>query len=170
MTALALFRGRFVEKHVLAVNRPNFFVASSALHVLMQAFQSKGSPFVVVKHCGLPFGTVVTVNASRDAILGKLLAVDFFMAFFTLGRSRSEIGSNKLGLHVRRLVAVNTCGRLVRPHQSKRCRRMVEARQLFPRFRRVAGFAASRRSIGAKLLHALGELSFVRILVTGHAG
>ncbi len=127
VTCLALLRRRLVEKHFLAFNHPNLFVASSALHVLVQALQRKGRPLVMVEQRRLPLGAVVAVDAGGDAVLGELFAVDLLMAIFALGRCRREIRSDELGLQVRRLMAINTSRGLVRAYKGKRRLRVVEA-------------------------------------------
>ena len=46
---------------------------------------------------------------------------------------------------------------------------MVEARKVFPVLGGMAGLATNGRTVRPRLLHILGELAFVRILVTGFA-
>lgn len=92
------------------------------------------------------------------------------MALLALGGRGGEIDLDEFYPHIGWLMAVDTSGRLVRPHQRERGLRMVEARKFLPRFSRVASLATGGRSIRAKLLHAFVELSLVWILMAACAG
>lgn len=102
-------------------------MTSRATDVLVQPLQRKGSAFVMIEERRLPLGAVVTFDAGSYATLVELLSVNVLVAVFTLGGCGRKIGRNKLGLHIRRFVAVDAGGRLVRSRQWKRRFRVVEA-------------------------------------------
>lgn len=132
MAPLTLLGSRLVEEHLLAFDHPNLFVASYAANVLVQALQGKRSPLVVIKQRRLPLRAVMTINARSHAILGELLAVNVFVAVLALGGRGREVGGDKLGFHVGRLVTIDAGGGLVRAHERVRSLRVVEARKFLP--------------------------------------
>ena len=82
----------------------------------------------MIEQCWLPLCAVVALDATGIPILGELLAVYVFMAFFTLGRRRFEVDVGQLGFQVGWFVAIRTCGRTMGPKQWKRGFGVVEPR------------------------------------------
>ena len=116
VTTLTLLGCRLVKEDLLIPDDSNLFMASSTADVLVQTLQGKRSPLVVIEKRGLPLRTVVTIDASSHAVLGKLLAVNVLVAVLTLdGRSR-EVSGDEFGFQVGRLVAIDAGGGLVRSH------------------------------------------------------
>lgn len=111
----------------------------------------------------------MAVGAAGYVALGKLFPVNIIVAVFTLRRRGFEIRVDQFCFQVGRLVAVDARGRPMRPHQGEVGFGMIEGGEFLPRLGGVASLAPSRRSIGAHLLHAIFELTFVRILVTTRA-
>jgi len=72
-------------------------------------------------------------------------------------------------LHVRWLVAIGAGHGAMRTLERKLCPGMVKLRQILPLFCRVAGHAAQGLSFGIQPRHAIGELTFMDILVTACA-
>ena len=169
VAALAFLGRVLVEEDVFSLKFPVVLMAARARHVLMQALQCKLRPFVVIKLCRFPLCAVMTIDARRHAILLKLFAVGILVAPFALDGCRREIRLDQLGLHIGRLVAIDARGGLVRSGQGKRGLAVIELLDILPILGGMAAFATSRGSVGAKLLHALGKLRFVRILVAGLA-
>lgn len=124
----------------------------------------------MIKKRRLPFHAVVALGAARDLPLGKLLAMDVFVAIFALRGRAFEIHVQKPGFKVRRLMTADTWRSAVRSQQRKACLGVVETGQFFPRFRGVAGFAPCSGSIRSRLLHAFLELSFMRVIVATGTG
>ena len=62
----------------------------------------------------LPFRAVVAIRAGRDAVPGKLLAVDIFMALLAFRGCGREVGGDQPGFKVGRFVAVDAGGGFVR--------------------------------------------------------
>ena len=92
--------------------------------------------------------------------------MDIFVTGFTLLGSRLEIHVEKGSFQVGRLVTFNAGDCSVRPRK-RECRlRVIEAGQFFPRLGGVASFAPGNTPIGPHLLHAVFELSLVRIRMT----
>lgn len=113
----------------------------------------------------------MTFGAGRRAIgFGKLGAVNIGMAAFTGSGRGFEVGVNQRGLQIGWLVAINTGHGAMGPKQWERGLGMVEAREFLPGFGGMARFATCRCTVGARLLHALPELTLVRIRVAGGAG
>ena len=135
----------------------------------MGAAQRKCSALIVIEQGRLPPHSAVTFHATRNIPGSELLSMDLFVAVLALRGRRLEIDIHQLGFKVRRLVAIDASYRAVRTEQRELGLGMIEARELFPRFRSMAGLASRGRAIGARLLHALFELSFVRISVATRA-
>jgi hypothetical protein len=76
----------------------------------------------------------VTLDASSDAVLRELSAVNILVAILTLGGRGGEVCCEELGLHVGRLVTIDASRRLVRSRQGERRLLVVEAREFLPRF------------------------------------
>src|SRR5258706_2904775 len=169
MAALALLGRVLIEEDRLSLEVAVIFVAPGAWHILVQSLQWKFRAFIVVEKRRFPFRGVVAIHAGSDPILLELLAVDIVMATLALGRRGGEIRFDQLGLHVGRLMTINASRGPVRAHQRIGGFGMVEAREVLPVLGGVASFAANGRSVGGRLLHALGKLAFVRILVTALA-
>lgn len=170
VTGGTIFGGGLVEKHRLGTDDPGQLVAALATHILMCSLKGELGPPVVIKERGFPLGAVVAVGAGRDPALGKLPAVDLFVAFLALRRRRPEIRVNQARFLVGRLVAIHAgCGP-VRSHQREGSLRMIEARQLFPGLGGMAGLAAGRHAIGPGLQHTILELPLMRIGVATGAG
>lgn len=170
MTTLTLLRGGLIEKDFLALDQPDLFVTAIASDIPVKPLQREGGPLVMIEQRWLPLRAVMAVHACRGSILRELPAMCVLVAILTLGRSSREVSRDQLGLHIGRLVAIDTGSRPVRAHQGERSFRVVEPRQPLPCLRRVASFAARRCSICARLLHPLRKLTLVRILVAGLAG
>ena len=169
MTALAFLWRVLVEQYLLALKLPVIFVAPRAKHILVEAGQGELRPFVVIKQRRLPLGRVMAILARCDAIFLKLLAMDVFVAAFAFDRRCREVRFHQLGFHVRRLVAIDTRRCPVRAQQRERGFGVIKDDKVFPVLAGMASLAAKRRSVRARLLHALGELPLVRVFVAGFA-
>ena len=91
MASCALFRCGLVEEHRLPVDELRQLVAVGAAHVLVRPPQRECRLLLMIEERGSPLHGVVAVDAARNLSLGELLAVDVFMAIFTLSRRRLEI-------------------------------------------------------------------------------
>lgn len=123
----------------------------------------------MVKKRRLPLHAGVAFCAARDFPFGKLLSVDVQVAVLALYWRRLEVHVHQLGFEVRWFMAIDAGCRPVRPQKRKFRFRMVEAGKLFPRLRRMARLAPCQGTVSPCLLHALPELSFVRIVVATRA-
>ena len=127
MTRGTVFRSRFVEQDVLPAYDLDELVAISTTHVLVCATQRKFRSFFVIKQRRLPLHAVVAVRTVRHIRFRELLAVHIFVAILTNGRGCFEIDIQKLGLEIRRLVAIDAPGRTMGTDQGKLGFRMIEA-------------------------------------------
>jgi len=107
--------------------------------------------------------------AARDFPFGKLLSVDVLVAVLALCWRRLEVHVHQLGFEVRWFMAIDASRCAVCPEQRKIRLRVVEAGKLFPRLRRMARLAPCQGTVSPRLLHALLELSFMRIVVATRA-
>ena len=143
MTCGTLFGSGLVEKDWLAFRHAGVSVTSGATHVAMHPLKRERGAGVVIEKRRLPLGTVVAVGARRRAIcLGELRAMNISMAAFTGSRRGFEVGVRQLGLEIRRLVAIDAGHGAMRSDQWERGLGMVEAREFFPGFGRVASLAS----------------------------
>lgn len=117
----------------------------------------------MIEKRGLPLSAVVALDAGSDSVLYELFPMRVFVALLTLAGSALEIDMKKPGFQVRRLVAVDARGCLVRAKQGEVGQRMVEAAQLPPSLGRMAGFATGLAVCDAQ--HAFAELAAMRIFV-----
>ena len=85
-------------------------MAAFAAHVAMHSLQRKRSPLVVVEQRRLPLGAVMALCAGGHSGLGKLFAMNVFVAILALGRSRFEVDTAQPGLEVGRLMAIHAGG------------------------------------------------------------
>ena len=166
MARRTILRRGLVEENGLRCHDLRQFVAVGAAYILVRPTQWKLRPLFVIEQGRLPFHAGMAFNAAGDAVFGELLSVDVFMTLLALLGSGLEVDVDQLGFEVRRFVAIDARGRAVRASELKVRLRVIEGRQLFPRFGGVAGLAACRRTVGTLLLHALFELALVRIGVT----
>ena len=165
MAGGAILWRRLVEEHGLSGHHFRQLMALGAAHILMSAAQGERSSLLVVEERGLPPHAVVALGTARNVSHSELLAVNVFMAVLALCRCGLEVHIDQLGFKIRRLVAVHAWRRTVRSEQREFRLGVVEARKLLPRLCGVTGFAPRHRTIGARLLHALFELTFMRIAV-----
>jgi len=117
----------------------------------------------------LPLRAVVARYAVGYTVLCKLFSMNILMTLLALSRRGLEINVRQLGFQVRRLVAVQASSGTMRTDQREIGFRVIEARQLLPRFRGVAGFATRGFAVHSDAEHAFPELSFVWIGVAGGA-
>ena len=96
--------------------------------------------------------------------------MDIGMAAFAFRGSYLEISIHEFGFEVRWLVAINASHRAVCSDEWERGLGMIKAREFVPGSRGMTGFATWQRSIRSHLPHAVAELTFVRIGVTGNTG
>lgn len=120
MTTLTLLRGRLIEKNFLALNQPDLLVTAIASDIPVKPLQREGRPLVMIEQRWLPLRAVMAVHACRGSILRELPAMYVLVAILTLGRSSREVSRDQLGLHIGRLVAIDTGSRPVRAHQGER--------------------------------------------------
>lgn len=106
----AVLGSGLVEEHGFIRDDPREFVAVSATDILVSAPQRKFSSLLMIKEGRLPLHAVVTFSTMRDVIFRELLAMNLFMAVFTLRGRRLEIDMDEVRLKVGRLVAVNASG------------------------------------------------------------
>ena len=165
MACRAVLRCGLVEEHGFGGNNSGQLVAPRAAHVLVRPAQRKFGPLLVVKQGRLPRHAGVALRAARDIPFGELLSVDVLVAVLALRRRGLEVHIHQLSFKIGGLVAINASRSAVRAEQRKLCLRMVEAREFLPRLRGVASFAPRHRTVGPRQLHALFELSLVRIVV-----
>lgn len=163
MTGCTFLRSWFVEQNRFAVDLAHQLVAVGALHVGMHALQREGSAPVVVEERGFPLGGVVTFGAGRNVSTRELLAMGIVVALLALFGCGLEVDVHHGGFEIRRLMAIDARSRTVCTQQWESCFRMIELRQLFPRFCGMTCLAAARASCRLRLLHALIELAVVRV-------
>lgn len=108
-------------------------------------------------HAGMAFGT------ASDICNCKLLPVDVFVAVFALSGRYLEIDIGKSAPKVLGFVAIDTGCCAVRSQQRKLCLGVVETGNFLPRFRCMASLASRGSLVGARLQHALFELSMMRV-------
>lgn len=143
MACGAVFGSGFVEKDRLAFHHAGVLVASRAAHVAMHALKREGGAGIVIEQRRLPLGTVVAVGARRRAIcFGELRAMNIGMAAFTAGGRGFEVGIHQFGFKIRRFVAIDAGHGAMRSDQWESGFGMVEAREFFPGFSRVASLAS----------------------------
>lgn len=169
MAGDAILRRRFVEEHGFGIHSLGQLVTVATLHVLMCATKREHGSLLVVEERRLPLHAVVAVSTGRSVTFGELLSMNVFVALFAQQRCGLEIDMDELGLEVRGLVTIDAGRRAMSPEQRELRFRMVESRQFFPRLGRMAGFAAEWLSLGADLLHAVLELTFMDVFVTAGA-
>jgi len=138
-------------------------VAIGAFHVRVHALQRKGGAPVVIEERGFPLGAVVALGARRHVSPCELLAVRIFVALLALFGRSFKVDVHHRGFEVRRLVAIDARGGAMRAQQRKSSFRVIELGQLLPRFCGMASLATAGASRRLGLLHALIELSIVRI-------
>lgn len=136
---------------------------------LVGALQRERRSLVMIEQRRLPLRAVVARYAIGYTVLGKLFSMDILVALLALGRRGLEINVGQLGFHVRRPVAIRAGSGPMRTDQREIGFRVIEARQLLPRFRGVAGFAARAFAVHSGAEHTLPELPFVWIGMTGRA-
>jgi len=166
MAGNAILRRGFVEEHGFGIHSLRQLVTVATLNVLMSAAQREHGSLLVVEERRLPLHAVVAVSTGCGVSLGELLSMNVFMAILAQQRCGFEIDIDELGFEVRWLVTIDAGGRTMSPEQRELCFRMVESGQFFPRFGRMACFAAKWLSVGADLLHAVLELTFVNVFMT----
>ena len=132
MAGFTLLRRGRVEEHRLAGDKFRQLMAISAADILMGAAQREIRPPVVVEERGLPLHRIVAVGAVGDFSLGKLLAVDIFVAIFALRGRGLEISVDQFGPEVRRLVTVHARGGAMSAQQRERGSRVIESGEFFP--------------------------------------
>ena len=128
MAGRAFLWGRLVEEHRLPFDFPPKLVAAFAAHVAVNSLQCEGRPLVMIEQGRLPLLAVVALGARCGGPLGKLFAVDVFVAVFALSRRRLEVHVGQARLHVGGLVAIDAGGCPVGSDQRERCPGMVETR------------------------------------------
>ena len=166
MARHAILGRGLVEEHGLGVNNFVQFVTVGAFDVLVSAPQGERGPLVVIEQGGLPFRGVVAVGTGGSVRFGdELLPVDVLVAILADGGGCLEIHIHHVGFEVWRFVAIDTGRRPVCSKQWELGLGMVESGELLPRLGAMACLATSGGTVGADLLHALLELSFVGIVV-----
>lgn len=129
----ALLRCRLVEQYGLAFHFSPQCVASFAAYSLMCPGQRKTRTMLVIEERWSPFRGVVAIGAGRDvAGIGKLCAVNVFMALLTFCGCRLEIHIHHAGLHVRRLVTINAGSPAMGADQGEAGLGMIEFLQVLP--------------------------------------
>jgi len=167
---LTLPRRRLVEAHRPPRHVLHQLVAVVATHVNMRSLDRKRRAMRVIEDRRLPLRHIVAAVARRHLLrFGKLPAMHFFMAVFTLGRRNTEIDMNQLGFHRWRLVTLPTLHRPVRSQKGKFRLRMVELRQILPSLGVVASLTAQRLPVGSQLVHSFLKLPVVNVLVATRA-
>ena len=110
-------------------------------------------------------------RTGRDVVrIRKLPAVNICMTVFAFRGRGSEIDIQQLGFEVRRLVTIDAGNGSVRSHQWERRLCMIELREFFPVFRRVARVAPERLAVWSEGIHSFLKLVAMRVLVALRAG
>lgn len=169
VAGLALLRSGLVEKNLFAVHLALRLMTIAAADIAVRPLQRKLCPAVMVEQGWAPLGGVVAIG-TRSCALGihELFAMRVLMALFANGRRTMEIDVEKLGFEVRRLVAAGAIDCAVSTDELEFRRGMIEARQVPPGLRTMAGFTTEHFAID-DLAHAVAELFLVGILVTAGA-
>lgn len=149
VTGSAVPRSWLVEQNRFACDQLGQLVTLGAAYVLMGSSQRERRPRLMVEERGPPLRRVMAVRAAGDAVFTKLLAMDIFMAVFTLLRSGFEVDVHQLGFKIERLVAVDTRRGTVCSQQRELRLGVIEARKFLPRLCRVAGLTSADGSISA---------------------
>ena len=119
MAGFAVFGRRFIEQNLFPIDPLGQIMTLCAPRFLVGPLQRKRSALLVIEQRRFPLRAVVALHATRGSIFSELLAVNILVAVFALRRCRLEVHIDQLGLHVRRLVAVDTGSGAVRPDQRK---------------------------------------------------
>ena len=171
MACFALARRWAIKQDIFAVYRLVELMALDASDGLMRPLQGKCCARVVVEFRGLPPRRSVAARAIRNvAPRSKLPAMGIFVATRTPRRSGVKIRITQGGLEIRRMVAIAARHPSVCSQQGEARLGMVKLAQFLPTGGVVAGFAAGCRSVRAFCVHAISELSLVRVFMAGCAG
>ena len=163
MAGDAILRRRLIEQNGLSRHHFGQLVALGAAHILMRPTQRECSSLLMVEKRRLPLHAVVALGTARNVGYSELFPVDVFMTVLALCRRGLEVHVHQLGLKIWRFMAVHTRRRAVCSQQHELRLGVVEARKFLPRLCGVTGFASRHRPISPRLLHAIFELTFMRI-------
>lgn len=145
----------------------NILVAGFAAYVLVRSLQREACSTFMIEKRRFPFQAVMTIGAfCHFACTGELRAVDVLMTQFAFGGSRLKVRIHQFRPHIRWFVAVNAGCPPMCAQQRKYRLRVIKAPEIPPRLRVMASLTTCARN----LLHAIFELTLVRILVTSGAG
>ena len=164
MAGSACLRRRLIEQDFLTFDELNLLVALHSWDVLVRALQREHR-LLVIEERRPPLGVVVALRAASHVSACELGRVWIFVAVFTLLRCMAEIHVLQCHFEVRWAMTFGAANRPVRAGQHELCRRMIERRDLRPRFRRVAEFTTFR----AGRSHSFLKLPSMRIDVTCRA-
>lgn len=142
MASRTILWRRFVEEDRLCADHLGELVALGAAHILVRPAQRERSALLMIEQRRLPLDAVVAFGAAGDVRLRELLAMNVLVAILAPSRSRLEIDVDQASLKIGRLVAIAAGGRAMCSQQRELRFRVIEPRQLLPRFRGVAGFAS----------------------------
>lgn len=167
MTRLT-FQGRLlVDDYRAACNQLRESVTFITGDACVAARQRERSSLVMVKRCRHPSLRTVTIPAgSLSRAVLKLPGMRVFVARGAFLRSALELNLVRAGQGLMALVAGH---RAVRAEKGKFCFRVIEAADLAPRARVVAGLASKYGAVRPPLRHAFAKLSMVRILMACRA-
>jgi hypothetical protein len=170
VASCALARRRFIEE-----NQPSFHLAlervtKGASNIPMGSVQPVIGLYVVVEGGGLPFQNLVTHGAIRlSRACRELAAMNIFVAGIALFGRRLEYDVSRPRGQVVRFVAPFTWHGAMRPFQREAGGGVIKSLHFLPGFRVVTRAATGDASAGHGCLHALRELTLMRIVVTGGA-
>lgn len=114
MTGSAILGSGFIEENGLGSDYFRQLMAVGAADVLVRSAQGKCRTFLMIEQGWPPLHTVVALGTAGDIPLGKLFAVNIFVAIFALCGSGLEVDIDKPGFKIRRLMASDAGGRAVR--------------------------------------------------------